>query len=259
MEIDLNYYVNSPEAAKRLQIDPATVPRLIYSAGLPAIKLGHNWYIKKDDLESFARTYRKLNRPPPIRALPIDLNRYVKVIEASQRLGINRGSLRKMIYRGELPAIKVRNTWLIEKDKFEAFVKSYVKKKRQSRTYVSLKEKIDLSKYAKVNEAAKWLGMHPGNVRKMIYRGELPAIRVGNAWSIKRESIVENMPCVDLSNYVKTTEVSQQLGVHYTTVERLIRRGQLPAERVRGIWFIRKDKVEAAARIVSKDGVLVRS
>ena len=259
MQIDLNDYVKSPEAAKFLQIDLATVPKLIYRGGLPAVKLGHNWYIKKDDLANFAKTYRKLDRPAPTKALPVDLNKYLKVTEVSQRLGINRGSLRKIIYRGDLPAIKLKNTWLIEKSEFEAFSNSYIQKKRQSRTYVSIKENVDLSKYAKVTEAAQWLEMHPGNVRKMIYRGELPAVRIGNAWCINRESILKNMPYIDLNDYLRTPEVSQQLGVHYTTVERMIRRGQLPAVRVRGIWLVRKDDVIAAARTISKSTVLAKS
>ena len=256
VKVDLGNYVKTREAGRRLGVNPATVTRFIHQGQLRAIKLGGDWYVKKDDLEDFARTYAKvvgqLNLRRPVRLLPVDLSNYLKVAEVTRRLGIDKGSVLKMIYQGKFPATKIKDIWFIEKDKFEAFVKTYVKRKRQKRSSRPIEGEIDLANYVKVNEAARWLRMNPGHVRKMIYRGELPAIRVGKAWFIEWESILENMPPIDLSNYLTTPEVGQQLGVDYTTVERMIRRGQLAAVRVRRFWFVRKDEVESIARAMSK-------
>lgn len=255
MKIDLSNYVKTCEAGQQLGVNPATVTRFIHLGRLPAIKLGSNWYIKKDELQDFARTYAKvvgnLNLRRPIRRLSVDLRAYIKVGGAARRLGIHKGSVLRMVYRGDLPATKVRDVWLIERDKFEAFARSY-KKKGQVRSSLPIEGEIDLNNYAKVNEAARWLGMHPANVRKMIYRGELPAVRVGKAWFIEWGSILENVPSVDLSNYLTTPEVGQRLGVSCTTVERMIHQRQLPAVRVRRFWLVRKDEVEFIARAMSK-------
>lgn len=53
------------------------------------------------------------------------LENYVNVIEAARRLKIHPESLKRLIRQGDLPAIKVGNTWLIEKDKLEVFAATY--------------------------------------------------------------------------------------------------------------------------------------
>ena len=186
MQVDLGTLVKSRDAAKRLDVVPTTVVKFIHRQEISAVKLGNNWYIEKGELERFARNYKKLIRRTPMKVLPVDLSKYVKITEAARRLGVWVSTVRRMIYRGELPAIKIDGTWLIERDKFEDFLSTYVRKKTHQRMFSPTEGVIDLNKYARVPEVARWLGVNPATVRKVVYRGELPAIGVGNGWLIER-------------------------------------------------------------------------
>jgi excisionase family DNA binding protein len=44
-------------AAKRLRIHPESVKRLIRLGKLPARKFANKWFVRKDELEQFARSY----------------------------------------------------------------------------------------------------------------------------------------------------------------------------------------------------------
>lgn len=59
----------------------------------------------------------------------IDLNNLLNVLQASGRLGIHPDTVKRLIYRGKLPAVKVGNTWLIDKDKLENFAETYEPKR----------------------------------------------------------------------------------------------------------------------------------
>lgn len=59
----------------------------------------------------------------------IDLNNLLNVLQASRRLGIHPDTVKRLIYQERLPAVKVGNTWLIERDKLEAFAKAYQPKR----------------------------------------------------------------------------------------------------------------------------------
>ena len=50
---------------------------------------------------------------------------YVTVAEAARRLNIHPESVRRLIRKGELPARKFANTWLIEKTTLEQFASNY--------------------------------------------------------------------------------------------------------------------------------------
>jgi len=61
------------------------------------------------------------------------LDSYVTVIEASKRLRIHQDTVKRLIRQGDLPATKIRNTWLIEKDKLELFASIYQPKRGRER------------------------------------------------------------------------------------------------------------------------------
>jgi excisionase family DNA binding protein len=50
---------------------------------------------------------------------------YVTVAEAARRLNIHPESVRRLIRKGELPARKFANTWLIEITTLEQFASNY--------------------------------------------------------------------------------------------------------------------------------------
>lgn len=53
----LDNFVGAKEAAKRLDIHPESVKRLIRQQKLPATKVGNKWLIQRVVLEQFASTY----------------------------------------------------------------------------------------------------------------------------------------------------------------------------------------------------------
>jgi excisionase family DNA binding protein len=63
------------------------------------------------------------------------LARYVDLLVASQTLGIHPQSVRRLIDRGELPAIKISNKWIIRREILEHFAERY--KGRTGRNPVS--------------------------------------------------------------------------------------------------------------------------
>lgn len=61
------------------------------------------------------------------------LGNYFTVVEAAKRLGIHPDTVKRLIYQERLPAGKLHNTWLIDKDELEAFAKAYQPKKGRKR------------------------------------------------------------------------------------------------------------------------------
>ena len=53
----LDNYAGVSDVAKRLNIHPESVRRLIRQGKLPAIKFGNKWLVEKDMLEQFAVRY----------------------------------------------------------------------------------------------------------------------------------------------------------------------------------------------------------
>jgi excisionase family DNA binding protein len=56
--------------------------------------------------------------------MPI-LDNYLNVLEASRRLKIHPETVKRLIRQGELPANKIHNTWLINKDTLDNFAGTY--------------------------------------------------------------------------------------------------------------------------------------
>jgi excisionase family DNA binding protein len=54
---DFDNFVTVAEAAKRLNIHPESVRRLIRSGKLPARKFANTWLVEKATLEQFASNY----------------------------------------------------------------------------------------------------------------------------------------------------------------------------------------------------------
>ena len=57
------------------------------------------------------------------------LDNYFNVIEASRRLGIHPETVKRLCRQGDLPAVKIHNTWLITKDVLDNFAGTYIPKR----------------------------------------------------------------------------------------------------------------------------------
>lgn len=57
------------------------------------------------------------------------LENYVPVNEAAKRLKIHPETVKRLCRQGDIPAFKIRNTWLIEKDKLDVFAGTYQPKR----------------------------------------------------------------------------------------------------------------------------------
>jgi excisionase family DNA binding protein len=53
------------------------------------------------------------------------IENHLNIVEVARRLRIHPESVKRLIRRGDLPATKVRNVWLIAKDKLELFAATY--------------------------------------------------------------------------------------------------------------------------------------
>jgi len=59
----------------------------------------------------------------------IFLDNYVNVIEAGRRLKVHPETVKRLCRQGDLPAIKIHNTWLINKDVLDNFAGTYSPKR----------------------------------------------------------------------------------------------------------------------------------
>lgn len=57
------------------------------------------------------------------------LDNYFNVIEASRRLRIHPETVKRLCRQGDLPAVKIHNTWLITKDILNNFAGTYIPKR----------------------------------------------------------------------------------------------------------------------------------
>jgi len=53
------------------------------------------------------------------------LDSYFNVIEASRRLKVHPETVKRLCRQGDLPAIKLHNTWLISRDILDNFAATY--------------------------------------------------------------------------------------------------------------------------------------
>ena len=54
---------------------------------------------------------------------------YLNVIEASRRLKIHPETVKRLCRQGDLPATKIHNTWLIQRDILDNFAGTYIPKR----------------------------------------------------------------------------------------------------------------------------------
>jgi excisionase family DNA binding protein len=60
------------------------------------------------------------------------LDSYFKVPEAAALLGVHPETIKRLCQRGRIPAEKVHNTWLIQKEKLQEFAATYRNPRRVS-------------------------------------------------------------------------------------------------------------------------------
>ncbi|MFC1902471.1 helix-turn-helix domain-containing protein [Chloroflexota bacterium] len=58
----------------------------------------------------------------------VPLDNYYNVIEAGRVLKIHPETVKRLCRQGDLPAVKIHNTWLITKDTLENFAGTYIPK-----------------------------------------------------------------------------------------------------------------------------------
>jgi excisionase family DNA binding protein len=59
----------------------------------------------------------------------VSLDSYVNVIEAGRRLKIHPETVKRLCRQGDLPATKIHNTWLINKNVLDNFAGTYTPKR----------------------------------------------------------------------------------------------------------------------------------
>jgi len=59
----------------------------------------------------------------------VPLDNYLNVIEVSRRLGVHPETVKRLCRQGDLPAIKLHNTWLVLKDNLDSFAGTYIPKR----------------------------------------------------------------------------------------------------------------------------------
>jgi len=55
----------------------------------------------------------------------VPLDNYFNVIEAGRILKIHSETVKRLCRQGDLPAVKIHNTWLIDKDTLDSFAGTY--------------------------------------------------------------------------------------------------------------------------------------
>lgn len=55
--------------------------------------------------------------------MPFD--NYLTIIEAAKSLRIHPDTVKRLCRQGDIPAVKLRNTWLIDKQTLEVFASTY--------------------------------------------------------------------------------------------------------------------------------------
>jgi excisionase family DNA binding protein len=66
----------------------------------------------------------------------VPLDNYFNVIEASHRLKVHPETVKRLCRQGDLPAIKIHNTWLITKETLDSFAGTYISKRGARRRLI---------------------------------------------------------------------------------------------------------------------------
>ncbi|MBI2860824.1 MAG: helix-turn-helix domain-containing protein [Chloroflexi bacterium] len=61
---------------------------------------------------------------------------YLNVIEAGRRLRIHPETVKRLCRQGDLPAIKIHNTWLIDRDILDNFAGTYIPRRGARRKLI---------------------------------------------------------------------------------------------------------------------------
>ncbi len=69
-----------------------------------------------------------------VRVVPLD--NYLNVNEASRRLKVHPETVKRLCRQGDLPATKLHNTWLIDKDILDNFAGTYLPRRGAPRKLV---------------------------------------------------------------------------------------------------------------------------
>ena len=64
------------------------------------------------------------------------LDNYFNVIEAGRRLKVHPETVKRLCRQGDLPAVKIHNTWLISRDTLENFAGTYSPKRGARRRLI---------------------------------------------------------------------------------------------------------------------------
>ena len=64
------------------------------------------------------------------------LENYFNVIEAGRRLKVHPETVKRLCRQGDLPAVKIHNTWLISRDTLENFAGTYSPKRGARRRLI---------------------------------------------------------------------------------------------------------------------------
>ena len=68
--------------------------------------------------------------------LTVSVENYVNVIEAGRRLRVHPETVKRLCRQGDLPAIKIHNTWLIDKEALNYFAGTYIPKRGARRKLI---------------------------------------------------------------------------------------------------------------------------
>lgn len=64
------------------------------------------------------------------------LDDYYNAIDAARRLKIHPETVKRLCRQGDLPAIKLHNTWLIKRDMLDNFAATYIPKRGAPRRLI---------------------------------------------------------------------------------------------------------------------------
>ena len=64
------------------------------------------------------------------------LDNYFNVIEAGRRLRVHPETVKRLCRQGDLPAVKIHNTWLIDRDTLENFAGTYIPRRGARRRLI---------------------------------------------------------------------------------------------------------------------------
>ena len=62
---------------------------------------------------------------------------YLNVIEAGRRLKVHPETVKRLCRQGDLPAVKIHNTWLISRDILDNFAGTYISRRGARRKLIT--------------------------------------------------------------------------------------------------------------------------